>query len=180
MGFHVIEGPARFTEFSTIYDDTTAGKTSPYQYGEVRAERKASVSSTAGTPVTTYNPVTRTWIFVKAQGAISANTVLERDMAAATVAEQYAAGTATGIVHNALVVGVADHAITAGWGGWVIYSGLCRVVTAAGVSKGDVCTATAASGRVDTIGAATSATGIGVAMEATGGAGSIILFHLRP
>ena len=184
MGFHVIEGPARFTEFSTIYNDSV-NKVSPYQYGEVRAERKVSVSSTLGSPVTTYNPITRTWIFIKAEGAIVANNAIERDVGATTVAEQYAGKQSTGLLNWALFVGVSNHIITAGYGGWVIYSGLCRCIGDGTPTKGSLIT-TAATGEVALLGTPAALVNtitnhaIGISMEDGGATGDLILLHLRP
>ena len=134
--------------FSEVYDDEV------YPVGTLRYESSDSVSETAG------HSGDRLWVFVKAVGALTANTVIKRDTSGTPVAP-FSGATAGANAPVATLLGVAQTTIADTKYGWIVKRGVCEVIATSALTKGDHLISTA-SGKVDDTGL-------------TGGNGSMVL-----
>lgn len=148
---------------STVYTDQVYALGTTYvQLADEVDEGSSGVSAS-----TTFGLLQgeRTWVFVKAAGAITAGQIVKSNAAGTPFEVVQSSGAANKLT----IIGVADNAIASGSYGWVIARGAC-VADAATVSAGNL-VAAAASGEVSNItpGAGTSGNVVGVALEAKSG-----------
>jgi hypothetical protein len=126
------------------------------------------VANGSGVSTTTSYPLLkgdRTWIFIKAGAAIPAGACLKRS--SSTDPFVGAENDADGMTPK-LLLGVADHAISNTYYGWVIAQGCCVVECSAGVTAGhnlDTDGSTGNAGSVDTSAGVTASGNLGIALE---------------
>ena len=152
--------------YSKVYDDEV------YPLGSLRVQPADEVAAANST-----HSGDRVWVFVKATGTITANSLVARQTTGAYDVQVAGADSLT-----ILLVGCAQHAIADTKYGWIVKSGVCETTAASALTAGDHLIS-AAAGKVDdtALSASTAAQGamiVGQAMDTAASDGDSVTAYI--